>query len=85
VVAASLRSYLEASSRTKKERTVNIWNTPRASSPLGQLRIDDLPAVGQELTDEDLQLAAGGFEIIIEASGGGTCTFDDDFDFYADQ
>jgi hypothetical protein len=70
-----------------KERTVNIWNTRGASSRLSQLRIDDLPAVGQELSAEDLQLVAGGFEIIITGNptGGGTCTFNDDFDFYADR
>lgn len=65
---------------------MNIWNTRGASSRLAQLRIDDLPAVGAELTDEDLQLVAGGMKIIIEGNptGGGTCTFNDDIDFYAD-
>jgi len=53
--------------------------------PHPKLRIDDLPAVGEELTDADLQLAVGGVEIIIEASGGGASSFDDDFDFCADQ
>ena len=66
---------------------MNIWNTRDASSRLGQLRIEDLPAVGEELSDEDLRLAAGGIEIIITGNptGGGTCTFNDDFDFYADR
>ena len=66
---------------------MNILNTRGASSRLGQLRIDDLPVVGQELSAEDLQLVAGGFEIIITGNptGGGTCTFNDDSDFYADR
>jgi|KBSSwiStaDraftv2_1062776.scaffolds.fasta_scaffold4709847_2 hypothetical protein len=71
----------------QKERTVNIWNKRGASSRLDQLQIDDLPALGEELTNEDLQLASGGFEIIITGNptGGGTCTFNDDIDFYADR
>jgi hypothetical protein len=66
---------------------VNIWNKLGASSRLGQLRIEDLPAVGEELSDEDLRLVAGGFEIIITGNptGGGTCTMNDDIDFYADR
>jgi hypothetical protein len=66
--------------------TVNIWNTPPAASHMGQLRIDDLPAVGQELTDEDLRLVAGGITIILDGgpTGAGTCTFDDDIDMVAD-
>jgi hypothetical protein len=65
---------------------VNIWNTRRASSRLGQLRIDDLPAVGEALSDEDLRLVAGGITITITGSptGAGTCTFNDDFDMAAD-
>jgi len=76
---------LTASSRTKKERTVNIWNTHRASSRVEHLRIDDLPAVGEELSDQDLQLVAGGITITIEGSGGGTCTFDNDIDMVGDR
>ena len=68
-----------------KEKTVNIWNTRNASSRLGQLRIDDLPAVGKELSDQDLQLVAGGVTITIEGSGGGTCTFDNDIDMVGDR
>jgi hypothetical protein len=66
--------------------TVNIWNTQRASSRVEQLRIDDLASVGEELTDEDLRLVAGGFTIILDGgpTGAGTCTFDDDIDMVAD-
>ena len=65
---------------------MNIWNTQRASSRLGQLRIDDLTEVGEELTEEDLRLVAGGITIILDGgpTGAGTCTFDDDIDMVAD-
>jgi hypothetical protein len=65
---------------------MNLWNTRRAQSVLGQLRIEDLPVVGQELSEEDLRLVAGGFTITLTGSptGAGTCTFDDDIDMAAD-
>jgi len=65
---------------------VNLWNARHASSQVGQLRIDDLPTVGEELTDEDSRLVAGGIVIILDGgpTGAGTCTFDDDIDMVAE-
>ena len=44
-------------------------------------RIDDLAAVGDELSEDDLRLASGG-RIIIRTYCPASCTFNCDTDYY---
>jgi hypothetical protein len=48
--------------------TMNEFNTSREQSAV-RTRIDDLPAVGEELAPEQLQLVIGG----LASYGGPTC------------
>jgi hypothetical protein len=62
-----------------EERIMNEFNSSREQSAL-RTRIDDLPAVGEELAPEQLQLVVGGLARISGPTCCSTCSCD-----YADE
>jgi hypothetical protein len=56
---------------------LNNANVTKVGSPLaqgGRAQIEDIPAVGEELSEEHLRFVSGG-EPICTCSGNGTCRF----------
>lgn len=52
-----------------------------SNSPENRTQIEDLSAIGDELSEEDLRLASGGLWVI-RTYCPGSCTFNCDTDFY---
>jgi len=55
----------------------NAFKAPKTH----RTNIEDLPATGHELSDEDLRLASGGLRIVFVSYGANSCTFNCDTDY----